>query len=166
MKKVISIALVAVLALSVFAMVGCGKDKTPETPEAPAATGLKFGMGIVSTLGSVNDAEDENGSASFEATAVAVLLDKDNKIVAIDLDTADISAQWTADGKAIAAEDLRTKYEKGTDYGMAKIGKKEWNVQADALQQVILQLQAVQSTLQASLKLLKKQLQTQLILRL
>lgn len=132
MKKVISIALVAVLALSVFAMVGCSNDKTPETPEAPATTGLKFGMGIVSTLGSVNDAEDENGSATFEATAVAVLLDKDNKIVAIDLDTADISAQWTSDGKAIAAEDLRTKYEKGTDYGMAKIGKKEWNVQADA----------------------------------
>ena len=132
MKKVISIALVAVLALSVFAMVGCSKDKTPEAPEAPASTGLKFGMGIVSTLGSVNDAEDENGSATFEATAVAVLLDKDNKIVAIDLDTADISAQWTTDGKAIAAEDLRTKYEKGTDYGMAKIGKKEWNEQADA----------------------------------
>ncbi len=132
MKKVISIALVAILALSVFAMVGCGKEKTPETPEAPASTGLKFGMGVVSTLSSVNDAEDEDGSATFEATAVAVLLDKDSKIVAIDLDTADIKAQWTADGKAVVAEDLRTKYEKGTDYGMAAIGKKEWNEQADA----------------------------------
>ncbi len=132
MKKIISIALVAILALSVFAMVGCGKEKTPEAPEAPAVTGLKFGMGIVSTLGSVNDAEDENGSATFEATAVAVLLDKDNKIVAIDLDTADIKAQWTADGKAIAEEDLRTKYEKGKDYGMSKAGTKEWNEQADA----------------------------------
>lgn len=131
MKKIISIALVAILALSVFAMVGCGNDK-PETPDAPATTGLKFGMGIVSSLGSVNDAEDENGSATFEATAVAVLLDKDNKIVAIDLDTADIKAQWTAEGEAIAADDLRTKYEKGTDYGMSKAGFKEWNEQADA----------------------------------
>ncbi len=133
MKKVISIALVAILALSVFAMVGCGnKTDAPETTEAPASTGLKFGMGIVSTLGTVNDAEDEDGSASFEATAVAVLLDADNKIVAMDLDTADLKAQWTAEGKAVVAEDLRTKYEKGKEYGMSKIGVKEWNEQADA----------------------------------
>ena len=131
MKKVISLVLVLVLALSVVAMVGCGK-----------AEPVKFGMGVVANYGDAKNADgDTNGSGQFTTTAVAVLLDADNKIVAIDLDSAQIGAAWTAKGKAIATEDLATKYEKGTDYGMAAYGKKhdgsegavkEWNEQADA----------------------------------
>lgn len=131
MKKVISIALVIVLALSVVAMVGCGK-KEP----------LKLGVGIVSSLGEAKGADGEtNGSGEFVTTAVAVLLDKDNKIVAIDLDSAQIKAGWTSEGKVVATEDFRTKYELGTDYGMSAYGTKhdgsegkvlEWNEQADA----------------------------------
>ncbi len=140
MKKVISIALVLVLALSVFAMVGCGKDKET-TPDAPAAT-LKFGMGVVASYGDATDADGEtNGAGEFNATAVAVLLDKDSKIVAIDLDTAQSGAAWTSEGKAVAAEEFKTKYELGKDYNMAAYGKKhdgsegavkEWFEQADA----------------------------------
>lgn len=121
MKRVISIALALVLIVSVAAMVGCGNST------------LKFGMGITSGFGEVKNAEgDANGTGELVTTAVAVLLDKDNKIVAIDLDTADIAVNWTSAGKAIATEDFRTKYELGTEYGMSKIGKKEWNEQADA----------------------------------
>ncbi len=138
MKKVISIALVAILALSVFAMVGCGKEKTPDAP----ATTLKFGMGVVSSYGKTTDADGEtNGASEFNTTAVAVLLDADSKIVAIDLDTAQFKPAWTSEGKIIATEDFRTKYEKGADYGMAAYGQKhdgsegapaEWDAQADA----------------------------------
>ncbi len=139
MKKVISIALVLVLALSVFAMVGCGKDANTDT-DAPAAT-LKFGMGVVAAFANAKDADgDTNGGSEFNTTAVAVLLDADNKIVAIDLDTAQIKTAWTSEGKIIATEDFRTKYDKGTDYGMAAYGYRhdgtdgevlEWDKQAD-----------------------------------
>ena len=43
-----------------------------------------------------------------------------------------LSPAWTEEGKKLDVEDLRTKYDKGNDYGMSKIGKAEWNVQADA----------------------------------
>ena len=130
MKKVISIALVIVLAISVFAMAGCGNKP------------LKFGMGVVANLGEAKNADgDTNGSGNFEVTAVSVLLDDAGKIVAIDLDSADIGATWTSEGKVVATEDFATKYEKGADYGMAAYGKKhdgsegavkEWFEQADA----------------------------------
>ena len=132
MKKIISIALVIVLAISVFAMAGCGNKP------------LKFGMGVVAGLGEAKNADgDTNGSGNFDVTAVAVLLDADNKIVAIDLDSADVKAAWTAEGKVVATEDFATKYEKGADYGMAAYGKKhdgsegavkEWFEQADAFE--------------------------------
>lgn len=142
MKKVISIALVVMLAISVIAMVGCGnKPETNTGDDAPAAT-LKFGMGVVASLGEAKNADgDTNGSGNFETTAVAVLLDAENKIVAIDIDSADIKTVWTSEGKVVATEDFATKYEKGADYGMAAYGKKhdgsegavkEWNEQADA----------------------------------
>ncbi len=131
MKKFISIALVLALALSVIAMVGCGKSEP-----------LKLGLGVVSSLGEVKNAEGEvNGSGELNTTAIAVLLDNDNKIVAIDLDSAQIKAGWTSEGKVVATEDFRTKYELGADYGMSAYGTKhdgsdgavkEWNEQADA----------------------------------
>ena len=133
MKKFLSIALVIALAVSVIALVGCGNK--------PAAT-LKFGMGVVSSLGDAKNAEGEtNGSGKFTTTAVAVLLDADNKIVAIDLDCADIGAAWTSEGKVVATENFATKYELGADYNMAAYGTKhdgsegavkEWFEQADA----------------------------------
>ena len=139
MKKILSLALVLVMVLSVAALVGCSGDKAPTGDDAAT---LKFGLGVVSSYGEAKDADGEtNGQAEFNTTAVAVLLDAEGKIVAIDLDTAQIKPTWTSEGKRIAVEDLRTKYEKGTDYGMAAYGKKhdgsegqplEWDKQADA----------------------------------
>ena len=139
MKKILSLALVLVMVLSVAALVGCSGDKKPAGNDA---TGLKFGLGVVANFGEAKDADGEtNGAGEFNTTAVAVLLDAEGKIVSIDLDTAQIKTAWTSEGKIVATEDLRTKYEKGTDYGMAAYGKKhdgsdgkalEWNEQADA----------------------------------
>ena len=133
MKKVISIVLVAVLALAMVSMVACGDKKDGAT--------LKFGMGVVASLANAKDADgDTNGASEFNTTGVAVLLDAEGKIAAIDLDTAQIKTGWTSKGKLVATEDFRTKYEKGTDYNMAAFGKKhdgsegkplEWNEQAD-----------------------------------
>ena len=144
MKKFISIALVIALAISVIALVGCGNKTDADTDagtEAPTATTLKFGLGVVANLNNAKDADgDTNGAGEFNTTGVAVLLDADNKIVAIDLDTAQIKTAWTSEGKIVATEDFRTKYDKGTDYGMAAYGQKhdgsegkalEWNEQAD-----------------------------------
>jgi len=132
MKKVISIVLVAVLAVAMVSLVACG-NKTETT--------LKFGLGVVAKFANAKDADgDTNGGSEFNTTAVAVLLDAEGKIAAIDLDTAQIKTAWTSKGKIVATEDFRTKYEKGTDYNMAAFGKKhdgsegkplEWNEQAD-----------------------------------
>ncbi len=139
MKKILSLALVLVMVLSVAALVGCSGDKEPAGNDAAT---LKFGLGVVSNYGEAKDADGEtNGAGEFNTTAVAVLLDAEGKIAAIDLDTAQIKTAWTSEGKVVATEDLRTKYDKGTDYNMAAFGKKhdgsegavkEWNEQADA----------------------------------
>ena len=143
MKKVISIALVVLLAFSVIALVGCGNTTNePADNGDEAAAALKFGMGVVSSYGEAKDADgDTDGAGEVNTTAVAVLLDADNKIVAIDLDTAQNKAAWTSEGKAVATDAYKTKYEIGADYGMAAYGKKhdgsegkvlEWNEQAAA----------------------------------
>ncbi len=140
MKKILSLALVLVMVLSVAALVGCSGDKKPAGNDA---ANLKFGLGVVANYGEAKDADGEtNGAGEFNTTAVAVLLDAEGKIVSIDLDTAQIKTAWTSEGKIVATEDLRTKYEKGTDYNMATFGKDmdkngdgkvlEWNEQADA----------------------------------
>ncbi|MBR3809550.1 MAG: hypothetical protein IKK46_04520 [Clostridia bacterium] len=139
MKKILSLALVLVMVLSVAALVGCSGEKKPVGNDA---AGLKFGLGVVANFGEAKDADGEtNGAGEFNTTAVAVLLDAEGKIVSIDLDTAQIKTAWTSEGKIVATEDLRTKYEKGTEYNMAAFGKKhdgsegkplEWNEQADA----------------------------------
>lgn len=137
MKKILSVVLAVVMLFAVVALAGCSNDE-PDT----AAT-LKFGMGIVANYGDATSADGEtNGAGQVNTTAVAVLLDADGKIVAIDLDTAQIATAWTSEGKVVATEELRTKYEKGTDYGMGGNayaqdlngdGKVlEWNEQADA----------------------------------
>lgn len=135
MKKVISIVLVAVLAVAMVSLVACG-NKTES---------LKFGLGVVANLANGKNADgDTNGGCEFNTTAVAVLLNAEGKIAAIDVDTAQIKTAWTSEGKIVATEDFRTKYEKGTDYNMAAFGKKhdgsdgkalEWDKQADVFMQ-------------------------------
>jgi hypothetical protein len=62
MKKILSIALVLVMVLSVAALVGCGGEKAP-ADEEPAATALKFGLGVVANYGKATDAEGETKGA-------------------------------------------------------------------------------------------------------
>lgn len=138
MKKFLSVFLAVLMLCAFVAATGCSKK--------PAET-LKFGLGVTANYGSATDAEgDSNGAGEFSTTAVAVLLDSAGKIVKIDVDAAQIETAWTSDGKVVATTELRTKYEKGDDYNMAKFGTKhdggegrplEWYKQADAFMNTV-----------------------------
>ena len=135
MKKILSVVLAVVMLFAVVALAGCSND--PATNDGEKAATLKFGLGVVASYG-----EAKETSGEFVATAVAVLLDADSKIVKIDLDTIDLQPTWTEDGKIVALEDIKTKYDLGKEYTMSESpyatdrnndGKVlEWNEQADA----------------------------------
>ena len=57
-------------------------------------------------------------------------------MVACQLDTADHTVKYTLDGKAVANNGFKTKYEQGADYNMVAYGgaAKEWFEQADAFE--------------------------------
>ncbi len=130
MKKILSIALAVVMLFAVVALAGCSNDGTPDDDVT-----LKFGVGAVANA----EGKDASGGEML-TTVVAVLLDADSKIVAIDLDCAQIKATWDDAGKATATEEFRTKYELGKDYNMVAYGTDmngdgkvlEWFEQADA----------------------------------
>ncbi len=128
MKKIISVALCIVLMLGVLTLAGCG-EKT-----------LKFGFGVYTNVSAASDAaEDKNGQGKVAMTGAAVTVDADGKIVACALDTMDITVDYTGEGKAVAKEEFKTKYELGDGYNMKAYGgaTKEWYEQADAFETVV-----------------------------
>ena len=133
MKKLICILLSVLMLVSVAAFVGC--DKTPETPDAEPT--LKMGLGIFTATATVTDATDEKeGQGKIAITAAVITVDAEGKVVACQLDTADYTVKYTADGKAVANDGFKTKYEMGADYNMVAYGgaAKEWFEQADAFE--------------------------------
>lgn len=145
MKKFLSIAIAIIMVAGVLFLVGC--DKGTEDPKNDTPATLKFGLGVAAAYGEAKDASDEgNGQGELIADIAAVTIDADGKIVKCVLDCADSVGEFTVDGKAVAAGELKTKYELGTDYGMAAYGSdangdgvvKEWNEQADAFATVVI----------------------------
>ncbi len=139
MKK--SLAIVLCLIMVVAAMfVGCaGDDKAPASSEKADAT-LKFGSAVYVTAPTTTDATvDKEGTGKLDVTVAAVTVDADGKIVACELDTASNTVKFTADGKAVANTEFKTKYEQGKDYNMVTYGgaKKEWFEQTDAFEKVV-----------------------------
>ncbi len=124
MKKGLILGLCLIMVISVL-FVGCG-EKT-----------LKFGAGVYVTAPTTADATaDKEGSGKIDVTVAAVTVDANGKIVACALDTMSNTVKFTADGKAQAAGEFKTKYEMGADYNMVAYGgaKKEWFEQADAFE--------------------------------
>ena len=133
MKKLICVLLSVLMLLSVAVFVGC--DKTPA-----AETTLKFGMGVYTGTPSTADAtEDKDGQGKVAITVAVITVDADGKVVACQLDTADLTVKFTADGKAVANNGFKTKYEQGKDYNMVTYGGavKEWFEQADAFEALV-----------------------------
>lgn len=125
MKKILALVLALVLVASFAA---CGEKPAQEAE-------YKLGMGVVVSLDSSKDA-----TAQADATVATVVLDKDGKIVAADLDCA--QTKVTADSD-LATVDVRTKKEKKEDYNMKGVsatygnieGGAEWYEQAAAFAQ-------------------------------
>ena len=156
MKKIISIALVVLMALCTFT--ACGDDTATTTAATTVATTtapvvedvaetVSFGMGVYAVYGDVTNAEgDANGKGEVVATVAAVLVDKDGKIVKCDIDCADISVAYTSAGVAVVSDEFKTKAELGSDYGMAAYGADlngdgkvlEWNEQIDVFENAII----------------------------
>lgn len=129
MKKLLCVILSVLMILPAFVFAGCGKAET-----------LKFGLGVYTNVSKASDAtEDTDGQGKVAITAAAVTVDAAGKIVACALDTADITVSYTADGKAIANDGFKTKYEQGAGYNMVAYGgaTKEWFEQADAFEGVV-----------------------------
>ena len=130
MKKLLTITLCLLMVASMLFVGGCA---------AKTAT-VKFGAGVYVSAPTVTDATaDKNGSGKIDITFAAVTVDADGKIVACALDTASNTVNFTADGKAVANTEFKTKYEAGKDYNMVAYGgaKKEWFEQADAFETVV-----------------------------
>ena len=124
-KKILSVLLAATMLASVASLAGCGSS---------ASTTNKLGMGIV-----VKDSTS-TGNAQIDATVAAVVTDADGKIVSCSLDVAQtkLSDEEGTLGD-VASVDLRSKQEKGSDYGMVAYGGAiaEWNEQADFFAQQV-----------------------------
>ena len=127
MKKLICIVLSILMLATAVAFVGC--DKAPAT--------LKMGLGVYTATPTTADAsEDKEGQGKVAITAAVITVDAEGKVVACQLDTADLTVKFTADGKAVANDGFKTKYEQGKDYNMVTYGgaAKEWFEQADAFE--------------------------------
>ena len=129
MKKLICVLLSVLMLLSAVSLVSCGKEAT-----------LKFGLGVYTAPASATSAEEDvNGKGTVAITAAAITVDADGKVVACDLDTADIAVAFTSEGKGIANDGFKTKAEQGKNYNMVTYGgaAKEWYEQADAFETLV-----------------------------
>ena len=136
MKRILCLTLVLIMALSSLALVSCG-EKTPDQNDAT----LKLGLGVYTVVSSASNAEGEkNGQSKVTVNAAAVTVDENGKIVDCAFDAMDHTLSYTSEGKAIAAESFKTKYEQGDAYGMKAYGgaAKEWYEQANALRALVI----------------------------
>lgn len=131
MKKGIALVLSLCMLVAVFAVAGCAS--TPENST------VKLGLGQVTSIAKSKDAaEGTTAVAQADTTMAAVVLDKDGKIVAVRIDTAQTKVNFDAAMVVTNRDDaIKTKKEKGHEYGMggaSGIGK-EWHEQIAALEE-------------------------------
>lgn len=142
MKKFICIILSVLMLFATLTLVACNKNNDGEgesdTPAADVA-GLKFGLGVYSEASATSATADKDGTGEANITAAVITVDADGKVVACQLDTAQNKVKYTIEGKAVANDGFKTKYELGNDYNMVLYGKaaKEWFEQADIFEGVV-----------------------------
>lgn len=135
MKKIIALAITAAMA---FSMVACSSaPASSETTEEPAAS-YKAGMGVVVSATEAGYEDETDGQSQINTTVALVVFDAEDKIVSAEIDVAQQTTKWDATGAVTtsAADELRTKTEKGDDYNMAKYSDAiaEWYAQVDAFE--------------------------------
>ena len=127
MKKIVTVLLCLSMVMTMLA--GCSTSGSGAT----AKTGLAV---ITSVAKSTNAGAEGDGLAQTDSLVVAVVVDKDGKILDCKMDSAQTQINFSAEGKLTTdpATEFKTKQELGNDYGMkaqSPIGK-EWFEQADA----------------------------------
>lgn len=129
MKKFICVLLCVLMCAATLTLVAC--DKKEET--------LKFGMGVHISASATDATADKEGQGKATINVAVITVDADGKVVACQIDTADNTVKYTAEGKAVANDGFKTKYELGKDYNMVTYGNaaKEWFEQADAFESVV-----------------------------
>lgn len=127
MRKILSLALAALMIVSAFAFVSCGEKAA------------KLGLGVATTVSATNATEEKAGSVKTAATVAAVLLSTEGKILAVDIDTLEAALGMTAEGTAVAGTSFESKRDKGDNYNMVKFGGAtlEWYAQVDKLETVL-----------------------------
>lgn len=129
MKKTLSLVLALSMLVAVLSVVGC----------KPAQRTVKLGLGSVTSIAKSKDATAETpAEAQADTTVVAVVLDKDGKILDVSIDTAQTKVAFDADMKVTSDKEaaIKTKKELGFEYGLSgrsEIGK-EWHEQIAALE--------------------------------
>lgn len=131
MKKLVSVTLT--VSLMGLLLAGCGGGKPAEAPV------VKTGLGHSISIAKSTDATaDKAGNAQADTVIAAVTIDGSGKILAVEIDTAQVKIPFDATGKVTADKSaaLKTKVELGKDYGMAKVSSigKEWSEQIDELE--------------------------------
>ena len=126
MKRFICVLLCVLMCAATLTLVAC--DKKEET--------LKFGMGVLISASATDATADKEGQGKATINVAVITVDADGKVVACELDTADNTVKYTAEGKAVANNGFKTKYELGADYNMVAYGgaAKEWFEQCDAFE--------------------------------
>ena len=129
MKKFICVLLCFLMCAATLTLVAC--DKKEET--------LKFGMGVHISASATDATADKEGQGKATINVAVITVDAEGKVVACQIDTADNTVKYTAEGKAVANDGFKTKYELGKDYNMVTYGgaAKEWFEQADAFESVV-----------------------------
>ncbi len=124
MKKLVALGLSLALAFSLVACGGGDSSSEAENSESarPVEQAYKLGLGVVVSNGSSSSYSEEadKGNAQIDTTIMAVSFDNEGKVISASLDVAQQKGTITGEG-AIAdpdSIDLRTKVEKGDDYGM------------------------------------------------
>ena len=125
MKKRIALLLAAVLAVGTITT-GCGDNSAK----------VKVGLGahVQMDYSTKDAAANADGKAQADLHVAAVTIDANGKIVAVDVDSIQMSATFKATGEVVKGTEqpFKTKEELGTGYNMkgkSPIGK-EWDEQA------------------------------------
>ncbi len=160
MKKVLSLVLVLIFAVTFVA--GCGSNSTSQssTETSTAASTestatsttasnsesngdtVKTGLAVISSIAKSTDAGEKDGLAEVDSMIAAVTVDKDGKIVKCVVDAAQTKVNFSKEGKLLTdlKTEFKSKQELKTEYGMQKASKigKEWNEQADAFAKYVI----------------------------
>ena len=90
MKKFICVLLCVLMCAATLTLVAC--DKKEET--------LKFGMGVHISASATDATADKEGQGKATINVAVITVDAEGKVVACQIDTADNTVKYTAEGKA------------------------------------------------------------------